>query len=96
MSENFTVIVSTRLTKSSVDELDRVRGRWTRADAVRELTMAAMRMRHDYIYSHGGLCLMCGTEADSIIHLTFLEQDMQSIRALELHEAARVDSHAEG
>lgn len=97
MSENFTIIVSTRLTKSSVDELDRVRGRWTRADAVRELATAGMRLRHPYNKSYySELCRVCDLRMDSVMHLTFQEQDEEAMRGLTWLEMARVDHHAEG
>lgn len=95
------VIVGTRLDRKQVRALDKVRGRTGRAAALRELTMTAIEMRHEYrfVADINGLCGTCNQPDDSLIHLTFREIDSLARASIVTRDASRFDTeelHSDG
>ena len=90
-------VIAARLPKETVVKLDKVRGRYKRGTAIKDLLTAALEMRHEYEYNHTDeSCRVCGQFPESTIHLTFPELDRAEYGHLMLHEAARSDPHEEG
>jgi len=91
-------VIAARLPKETVVKLDKVRGRYKRGTAIKDLLTAALEMRHEYTWA--GMadesCRVCGQFPESTIHLTFPELDRAEYGNLMLHEAARSDPHEEG
>lgn len=67
------IYIGTRLHKHEVDYIDKLRGkRISRTAAVRELTLTAIKMRHQFNPIHGE-CFSCNLPRESLIHFSSYE-----------------------